>query len=70
MKENGLIINDRKEHCPQQTSENKITQVKVVSKEYNLSNNNTNQANGIIDKTNSTIKSRKRKILKVFHQNI
>jgi hypothetical protein len=68
IKENGLISNDRKEHRPQQTSENKITRVTVVIKESNLSNNNINQENPIINGTTSTIKSTKHKILKVFHR--
>jgi hypothetical protein len=70
IKESDLIINDRKAHCPQQTSYNKTTWVTVVKKEGNLPNSKINQENRIINTTSSTIKSTKHKILKVFHQNI
>jgi hypothetical protein len=70
VKESDLIINDRKAHCPQQSSYNKTIRVPVVTKEANLPNNKINQANGIINRTSSTAISTKRKLLKVFHQNI
>jgi hypothetical protein len=70
IKESDLIINDGKAHCPQQTSYNKITPVTAVTKEANLQNSKINQANRIINRTSSTMKSTKHKILKVFHQNI
>jgi hypothetical protein len=48
-------INDRKAHCPQ-TSYNKTIWVTVVAKESNLPNSKIRQANGIINRTSSTIK--------------
>jgi hypothetical protein len=59
VKESALIINDRKVHCPQQTSYNKTIRVPVVTKEANLPN-----------RTSSTVKSTKHKILEVLNQNI
>jgi predicted RNA-binding protein len=70
VKESDLIINDRKAHCPQQTSYNKATQVTEVTKEAKLPNSKINQPNRIINRTSSTIKLTEHKILKVFHQNI
>jgi hypothetical protein len=70
VRKGDLIINDRKAHCPQETSYNKTTRVAVVTKEANLPNNKINQTNGIINRLSSTIKSTKLMILKVFHQNI
>jgi hypothetical protein len=69
-KESDLIINDRKAHCPQQTSWNKTARITVVTKAANLPSSKINQANGIINRTSSTIKSTKPEILKVFHRNI
>jgi hypothetical protein len=70
VKENDLIITDRKAHCPQQTSYTKTITVPVVTKEANLPNSKINQANGIINRTSSTVMSTKYEILKVCHQNI
>jgi hypothetical protein len=68
IRESDLIINDRKAHCPQQICYNETTQVTVVTKEANLPNSKINQENGIINRTSSTIKSTKHKVLKVFHE--
>jgi hypothetical protein len=65
-----LRSNNRKEHCSHQTSEKKITLTTVDTKEPSLSNNDQNQANGLINGTSSTKKSSNLEILKVFHQNI
>jgi hypothetical protein len=70
LSKSDLIINDRKAHCPQQTSYDKTTWVTIVTKEANLPNSKINQANRIINRTNRTIKSTKHKILKIFHQNV
>jgi hypothetical protein len=70
LKRDELRSNDRKEHCSHQTSEEKITWMTVDTKEPNLSNNDPNQANGLINGTSNTKKSSHLEILKVFHQNI
>jgi hypothetical protein len=70
VKEGDLIINDRKAHCPQQISYNEIITVPAVTKETNLPSSKINQVNRIINRTSSSVKLTKHKILKVFHQNI